>query len=413
MRILKLSYYDNFRCVGSDCPETCCMHWSIIFGRHEYLKLAQADCSPKLKEDIEKSFVRIEGGDDCSYALIKFDEKGLCPMLDGDGLCRIQKELGERALSYTCSVFPRLERLVGEELYTCSCQITCPNVVKTLMAYPHGLKLTETEYDGSNPRLNSGLFSVPPVPKDWTGCRYYRDIKKAEISILQNRSFTVSQRMLILGFFCQKVNELINKKEPEKICGVVSALLMENGGEMCKKIADSLLPDQTREASAARAVELFGKMCLFASGESSLSSGVKALFQRVTDCLELKIRCIDENSLYFDWNEERYFKNAALYRAIEKAADFLIENVLVNVVFSMNPSEGIWVNYFTAAVFYSALKTCVPALLEEDWSDDELAAAISKTAKMVLNDSIMKKGVITDYVENRAFTLPHAAFLAG
>ncbi len=408
MQVLKLSYYDDFRCAGGDCPETCCGRWSIIFSRNEYLKLVASNCSEKLKAATENSFVKIDGGDNINYAVIKLDEHGLCPLLDENGLCTIQKELGESFLPYTCSVFPRYETAVGDECYLCGCQITCPHVVEMLMSYPDGISVIKSEYSGDNPRLNMGLYTVPAIPKLYE--KIYPEIEETEIKLLQNRSFTISERLLTVGFYCQKINDCINKKEEHKIHGI-SETLSEK--EMCKKIAASLSPSQTEESRAAKTMELIGKMCLFASEEGSLSNGVKSLFQQVADCLELQIRRLDDSNIYIDWNEKQYFKNAALYQAIEKEAGFLIENVLVNLIFTTSPSGGVWANYFTMAVFYGVMRICLPAFLEEDWQDKDLAAAISKTAKMLLNSSVIKKSVILDFVEKREFTLPYAAFLVG
>lgn len=74
-------------------------------------------------------------------------------------------------------------------------------------------------------------------------------------------------------------------------------------------------------------------------------------------------------------------------------------------------SEGIWKNYFIAAIFYNLLKTCVPAFLPNDFNDEDLALAISRTAKMTVNNELIKKAALLDFLDNRSYTLPYAAFL--
>ncbi|MDE7281952.1 MAG: hypothetical protein K2N36_09475, partial [Ruminiclostridium sp.] len=90
MKVVKFKYYDEFHCIGPECPETCCQQWDIHFSKKDYLKYKNLKCSPKLKEALNGCLVRnrADDADESShYAKIKFNEKGYCSLLDEKGLC--------------------------------------------------------------------------------------------------------------------------------------------------------------------------------------------------------------------------------------------------------------------------------------------------------------------------------------
>lgn len=64
-------------------------------------------------------------------------EGGRCPMWRGDGLCRIQAELGHEALCRTCREFPRLCHDYGD-LQELGLSLSCPAAAKLILRGPHG-----------------------------------------------------------------------------------------------------------------------------------------------------------------------------------------------------------------------------------------------------------------------------------
>lgn len=410
MKVVKFAYFDEFHCSGPECTDTCCKDWSILLTKKEYMEYKKTNFSPKVKSLIDDAFFRVRNKDlqdDFHYAGMKLNENGECPFLDDDRLCMLQKEKGERILSFTCSTFPRLITTVGEETYICACTVTCSHVVELLMEHPEGLALIEEEYDNSNPYLNKKMYSSPRTLKSWEGYPYYWTIKNAQIDILQNRRFTIPERMLILGFFSRKANDYINQKEGEKIAGLADMLL---DNEMCGKIADSLKAPQSDKSAATKSVDILSKMKDCSNNVLNASESLSSDFDLVSDSIDLKAG-LNEGKIGLSFNYEKYCKNLSVYREIENNRPYIIENLLVNLVFMQAPDKGIWFNYFTTVIFYNFLKLCIPALLGESRTDKDLALAITNSAKMVLNTHIADKGVLMSFVDNQSYTLPHAAFL--
>lgn len=409
MILKKFTFCNEFKCMAEKCPESCCQQWSIFFSRPDYLKLRNMPCSEELKAAINKAFAKIEKNnatEGLNYAVIRFNKDGLCPLLDKDGLCMLQKELGEDCLGYACYTFPRLKTKIGNDTFIYSLDMSCPKVAELLIAHKEGLVLTEENYDGRDKYLNSGIYSSPAVSEDWEGFPYYWAIKNTQINILQNREFSVPERMLILGYFAQKTNEYINHKEGEKILSLAETL---KDNEVCKNIAVSLKPNQSEESFGVKSVSLFAKMLIRV--QSKGEKHLRELFQTVADSIDITFKSSANKNIDTSFNSGKYFDNLEVYNKIEKERSYIIENILVNLIFTQPLSEGIWKNYFISAIFYNLLKTCVSAFLPNNFTDGDLALAVSRTVKMTVSNELIKKYALLDFLDNRSYTLPHAAFL--
>lgn len=407
MKVLKLKYYDEFHCIGPECPESCCMHWSITLSKREYLNYKKTDCSENLKSIINSAFSRIKkSSNETMYAKMKLKEDGDCPFHGEDGLCMLQKELGEKSLSYVCSVYPRLISKVGNEAFICACDITCPHVVELLMSHSEGLEITEEDYDGKDKLLNTGLSSSTNTTTNWSGYSYYWSIKNAEIDILQNRNFSIQERLLILGYFSKKADEYLNNSEGQKIEGLYNMML---DNEFCKKIADSLKAPQSDDSAALKSIDIIARMFDFMN--RTQDTNIKALFVQVAQNLNLTIEEKNGGRISAHYDTEKYFNNMGVFRGIESQRPYILENLLLNQAFMVSPTLGIFKNYFTLLVFYNTLKICVPAFLKEGWTDKDLALAFTYAAKMILNTHLAANWAVNSFVKTGSFDLPHAAFL--
>lgn len=406
MKVIKFAYYDEFHCIGPECKDSCCKSWSITLTKREYLNYKKMDCSPELKSIIDTAFTRLRI-DDSRYAVMRLKENGDCPFLGEDCLCKIQKEKGAEALTFICSIFPRTICKVGNEAYIYSCNITCSHVIELLINHPEGLALGEEEYKGNDPFIEKGPGFGKIIKDDWNGYPYFWAIKGAQIDILQNRNFTIPERMLILGFFSQKANEYIKDNKGEKISELANILL---DNEMCKKIADSLKTPQSEEGAATKSVDILLKM-ITAVQSDSFSSKTTECFEQIAKSIDLRTEETENNDLNFFFDRQKYSESLSVYRKIENNRPYIVENLLVNLAFTDDPQQGIWANFFVLAVFYNTLKLCIPAYLKEDWNDRDLALAITYAAKIVLNTHLAEKGTSVDFMNNDSFDLPHAAFL--
>lgn len=129
---LVTDYFDTFKCKCGDCRHTCCGGWRIAVGEKEYYRIIGMDCSQKLHERIEGAFVRPDFPTPERYMLMEADWTGRCRMLDEDGMCMLQKECGEDAITEVCRVYPRSYKSENG-IYNACCSASCEATVECLL----------------------------------------------------------------------------------------------------------------------------------------------------------------------------------------------------------------------------------------------------------------------------------------
>lgn len=120
-------FYRQFHCLADQCPDSCCADWAVVVDeasarRYRHLPGILGD---KLRQVMETD----EDGD-----LIFRLEEGRCPFWDTDGLCRIQRELGEEGLCETCHRFPRLTQDYGSFIEH-GLTLACPEAARLILCH--------------------------------------------------------------------------------------------------------------------------------------------------------------------------------------------------------------------------------------------------------------------------------------
>lgn len=124
MKTVKPKYFDKFRCIAGKCPDTCCAGWDVELD-DAHAEAYKQDSS-KLKELFDRHLSRDEDG----YIFTPVD--GRCPMLDTNGLCKIQLQNGESALCDTCRLFPRYFDDYGD-IREIGLGLGCPEAARLLL----------------------------------------------------------------------------------------------------------------------------------------------------------------------------------------------------------------------------------------------------------------------------------------
>lgn len=126
MRMVILEKYKSFCCMAGECPSTCCAGWRIAVDKKDVRRFEELSLD-WLREDILSNLLQKEG-----QYYFRNQADGRCAMLDGDGLCRIQRNTTEETLCNTCRKYPRLIREEDEILYL-SMAASCPVIVRYLL----------------------------------------------------------------------------------------------------------------------------------------------------------------------------------------------------------------------------------------------------------------------------------------
>lgn len=124
MEVTKPDYFDRFRCLAGECPDSCCKDWQVQVDEasaRRYRALTGA-----LGEELRAALQEEDGE---TYLTV---QDGRCPMWRRDGLCRIQAELGEKALCETCRQFPRLTHDYGD-FVELGLELSCPEAARWIL----------------------------------------------------------------------------------------------------------------------------------------------------------------------------------------------------------------------------------------------------------------------------------------
>lgn len=125
MLITKPDYYDRFRCIAADCPDSCCKEWDV------QVDDASAQMYRSLPGPLGDRLREVLSTEDGQTVMTIVDRR--CPMWREDGLCRIQAELGEEALCKTCREFPRLTHDYGD-FKELQLELSCPEAAKYILS---------------------------------------------------------------------------------------------------------------------------------------------------------------------------------------------------------------------------------------------------------------------------------------
>ena len=195
MKIRVPEYFKDFKCIASECEDTCCAGWGIVIDDETYDKYQKVDGAfgDRLKSEIvndagENIFV-LKGND--------------CPFLNENKLCDIYNELGEGGLCYTCRQYPRYLEEFGS-LREMGISLSCPEAARIILrdSKKATFELSEnneevTGYNDINARLYIELMQ----------CR------KIVFDILQDRSIELNSRAAIVISFVKEIQDKIDENE--------------------------------------------------------------------------------------------------------------------------------------------------------------------------------------------------------
>ena len=199
--ILQPKYVADFQCDGSKCDAKCCRNlWLIDIDRETYKKyqrIKNPSMRKKILASMQPSTTRVG-------FKIKFNEKGVCPLLCEDNFCYVQRNFGEDALSETCKLYPRrLEKIGNYQFRVLS--MTCPVAAEQALLSSQGMELQQLSCGNDSAAWKLAVKSTnsKDVPDDLAAVH----IMMGGLAILQNASYTFEQRLVLLGLFLDRVED--------------------------------------------------------------------------------------------------------------------------------------------------------------------------------------------------------------
>lgn len=103
MKIVKQTFYKNFKCIAGDCPDSCCQGWEVDADSDSLEYYKTLDNSLEIKKRID--FVLSK--DEFDNTIFTLAPKKRCPFLNDENLCDMHIAIGGEHTPYTCRTFPR------------------------------------------------------------------------------------------------------------------------------------------------------------------------------------------------------------------------------------------------------------------------------------------------------------------
>lgn len=384
--VLIPQYVNDFFCIGTACEDSCCSGWRVNIDEDTYKKYRKSR-DKELKPLLDKKITRQRSqGSSTSYAKIQMDQEGKCSFLNEESLCKIQMNLGPDLLSNTCAIYPRsLNRI--NEIVEKSLTMSCPEAARLALLNPNGIEFDQKE-EPTNTRgyILKQLDTNNPRLKDRVQ-HYFWDLRVFSIKVLQDRTYTIEDRLIILGMFFQNVQKLINKEELHNIPDSIASYT--------NLMADKGMKKSLSEIPSNIKIQL--ELCKTLV-DVRFRQGITS--KRYIDCLQEMLLGIQykEDASVEKITEKYNVAYREFYKPFMDEHDYILENYLVNHVFKNTFPIGEntpFQDYVMLVIHYSMIKLHLIGMagFHEGLSKELVIKLIQSFAKTVEHNGNYLKGV--------------------
>lgn len=268
---LQPEYVGKFQCDGAVCNSKCCKRWAVDIDGATYQKY----CTIEPKTERKKIVSRIKYKKQKNMFFVEMGKNDVCPFLRSDGLCHIQKSWGADWLSNTCTMYPRRPYMAGE-LMMMALTLTCPVAAKQALLPKEPMVFEEVPMTAE---IQDQLIRRSVGHLSRMGDAFI-DIQYGSVSILQNRSLTIDQRLIVLGFFLDQADDMVKAGTPEQIETLAAVYTAE---DFLERVPEMLRAIDFRVAEYVKSMfglieTLYGKDAEYQGQERSLMRHVVSAF---------------------------------------------------------------------------------------------------------------------------------------
>lgn len=387
--------YDEFQCKGGACRNTCCQNWTINITRGEYTKIRNR-CKSEITESAFKRLPRKQATD-ANYAIMQLTEQGLCPYLTEDHLCGMQLEYGFPILPWICKQFPRYSVIFSDDSFRYALDTGCERVNELLWENAeNGLRfITDTrEVKNHFSKLQSNTLS------EWES-----DIQNLCIWLMQNRSYSLSDRLILLGLAIRELDEIQKESAPERIPAWFMKWQAQTKGN---ELAESL-SELSGESYWFVSNILETYYSLYLSNQKNFSKEYQTFQSNLsfTDKFNYNTQRVE-----LFWNHEQYITlKERFYKDFPNVEDFLENYIVLNLVRMGFPFqlESCWDTYTLLVTYYSL--TLFSLIVNDLQSIEAFIDQVSFLSRETLNLSTFQKFFSEQLKKTESDSLAHLAIL--
>ncbi|HBZ6546124.1 TPA: flagellin lysine-N-methylase [Clostridium perfringens] len=148
MKVRVPNYFNEFKCIASECEDTCCAGWEIVIDDETYKRYENVE--GEFGEILRSKIVKSDGEN------IFLLNNGNCSFLNEKKMCEIYINLGEDHLCYTCQQFPRYtEEFL--DLKEVGLSLSCPEAARIILRKAKNTTFNLSEEDNCENEIKEEL----------------------------------------------------------------------------------------------------------------------------------------------------------------------------------------------------------------------------------------------------------------
>ncbi len=374
-------YFDRFRCVGGDCPVTCCAHWSIDWLEHEIEVLKNKDCSEEIRKLIDTSFA---ASDKEKIYSIKLNDDGECPFHDSDKLCMLQKTMGEECLSHTCRNYPRDVLMHRDTIIRC-CYNSCPAVLDLLSEDINSVRLEIRKVPGNFKPTFSFKDDTYERLNNYPILNFRVQLMEFYNKIITCRSISLETAIVLGALASKRFTDAVQKGNYNEIPKIIS----EYENKLHDKATIAAIED-IKPNPAVQFKFVNNLLITYFTGSeiriniSNLHNGISLLAERYQE------GCNAINEAFE--GREYFLRNVAANMLMEQNVPFFIKDATILENFA----------YFALTVAAVKLLSISTAQAGRD-VEKSVKRAIAILSRALMSNASYAKGVVAD-MRNHGFT---------
>jgi lysine-N-methylase len=193
MTVYYPGYYDQFHCIASACPDSCCKEWTVDIDTDAaaFYRTLPGSLGDRLRQVLS----------DTENSTAMTLEDGRCPMWREDGLCRIQAELGHDALCKTCREFPRITHDYGD-FVELGLELSCPEAARLILTSKDYAFVRQLQDGGEAPDYDSDTM------------RILLSSRKETLAFLENSRYSLPETLAIILLHGHEIQAQLDGAEP-------------------------------------------------------------------------------------------------------------------------------------------------------------------------------------------------------
>jgi len=230
--IISPKYVSEFRCVGGDCPDTCCADWGISIDKDTFAQYRRA-VHPTLKSLFKIYLAQDQKDSYALHARLRLRENDAhCPMHTEAGLCSVQQRLGPTALSDTCFMFPRVFFNFGERIEQ-HLTLSCPEAARLALTSKDAFTFVTSEVS-TRPTVISSLSPAEQLSVDTV-----EQVRTFAIQLFQTQGLLNIEKLAALGWLSSQLDALRENSTSHTIDGLLADMTsMVETGALTQTVAE-------------------------------------------------------------------------------------------------------------------------------------------------------------------------------